>query len=835
MKASYAWISSLVPGLDVEPQELAERFTQAGLEVEALAEFGAGTADVVVAQVRKVEPHPSRPKLRLVTVDRGHGVEQRLVCGAPNVPDPGGLVALAPLGAKVPALGGALTAREIGGVRSEGMLCSEMELGLTGSAKKKEGQADPGILVLPPGTSAPGTPLRTALTGCHDVIFEIGLTPNRPDGLGHIGLAREAAALFGVPFEVPRPGPPARILDGEAITRHVSVAVQDPERCPWYGAAMVAEVTIGPSPSWVRYRLESLGIRSISNVVDITNLLLLEFGHPTHAFDLDRVRGSRIVVRRARAGETLQTLDGISRKLDADDLVIADGEAAVALAGVMGGGESEIHDATRRVLLECAYFAPRGVRRASRRHGLHTEASHRFERGVNIEDTPHVLARGVELLTRLGGGAAVPGVLLEGPGPGPRRSIRLRSERMNQLLGTRVPFNEALQILTRLGCTPHLQEPTLHSAAAPRSPYAEVLAPPHRPDLSLEADLIEEVIRVRGLDTLPSTLPVMRPQLPRTTGHLETRVRHVAAELGLSEAITYGFVAPRDIEALGLPADGLRLLNPLSEERSMMRTTLLPGLLEVLRRSRRRGVPDVRMFTAASRIIPAPKASGGSGLPDEIPSFAAVLAGFRRPPLAPPVPLDIYDAKGVAVELLERVTRRNAEVAHQAAEERSPYLHPRGAGQLSIDGKIVGAFGLLHPDVIEALDLGGPAFVVEVDLRVLEGIGIRTPRYRGIPMLPAATRDIALVVPDEFGSGVVSKAIHEAAGDLCESVTIFDLYRGENIPANHRSLAFHVVYRDPLATTDPDRARTLTDEEVDARHRDVVKVVNDRFGAVLRG
>ncbi|AKT41946.1 phenylalanine--tRNA ligase subunit beta [Chondromyces crocatus] len=829
MKASHAWISSLVPGLDASPAELAARFTQAGLEVEALTEFGAGTEKVIVAQVVKLEPHPSRAKLRLVTVDRGDGVEQRLVCGAPNVPDPGGLVALAPLGATLPAVGITLTPREIGGVVSEGMLCSEVELGL--SSGGKEGGEDPGILILEPGSATPGTPLRTALPGCHDTILEIGLTPNRPDGLGHVGLAREAAALYGLSFDMPRPGAPERIAEGDVLSRRFAVDVQDPEGCPWYGAAMVVDVAVGPSPSWLRYRLESLGIRSISNIVDITNLLLLEYGHPTHAFDADRIRGGRLVVRRAHAGEALKTLDGVARKLEADDLVIADGEAAVALAGVMGGAGSEIDATTHNVLLECAYFAPRVVRRASRRHGIHSEASHRFERGVDPGDTPDVLARAVELLTQLGGGKAVPGVMLEGPGPGARRSIRLRSERMNQLLGTRVPFGEALEILKRLGCMPRTQDPTLGSSDMPRSPYAEVLAPSHRPDLNIEADLIEEVVRVRGLDTVPTVLPAIRPQPPRGAGKLEGRFQHVAAELGLSEAITFSFISPKDVTALGLPDEGLRLMNPLSEDRSVMRTTLLPGLLEVLRRARRRGVPDVQMFTVGAKILPV----GGAALPDEIPSFAAVLAGFRRPTLAPAVPLDIYDAKGVAVELLERVTRRTVDIDHQPAEKRVPYLHPRGAAQLFIDGTPVGTFGLLHPDVVDALDLGGAAFVIEVDIRAVEAIGQRTPHFRGLPMLPAATRDIALVVHDDVSAGAVGDAIREAAGDLCESVALFDLYRGANITADHRSLAFHVVYRDPLTVTNPEKARTLTDQEVDARHAAVVKSVNERFGAVLRG
>lgn len=839
MKASYAWIRSLVPGLSASPRELAERLTRAGLEVEALDEFGAAASSVVVAEVRKIEPHPTRPKLRLVTVDRG-GAEQRVVCGAPNVPEPGGLVVLAPLGTALPGGPGAgplvLTARDIGGVVSEGMLCSEMELGLATSAKPtasaegrpapSAGNDDPGILVLPPGSAKPGTRLSEVIPGAHDWILDIGLTPNRPDCLGHVGLAREAAALFGLPFAPPRVDAPARAQTDAAITQHVAVSIEDDERCPRYGAAMVVDVAIGPSPAWVRYRLESLGIRPISNVVDATNLILLEYGHPTHAFDLDLVRGGRIVVRRARPGEVLETLDGVSRKLDPDDLVIADAEGAVALAGVMGGAGSEIRPSTRRVLIECAYFTPRGIRRSSRRHGLHTEASHRFERGVDPSAVPDVLAQTASLITSLASGAAVPGTIVAGVGaPEPAR-IRLRSRRMTALLGTAVPFAEASAILTRLGCAVRVTEGTGEDITA------EVVAPHHRPDLTLEADLIEEVIRVRGLDTVPTELPAIRPQPPRSTGVLERRVRRTAIEVGLSEAITYGFVSPKEHAALGLPPEAVTLLNPLSEERSVMRTSLLPGLLEALRRSRRHGEGDVRLFTVGSRILPIEGAA--DGLPDEVPSFAAVLAGNRRSVLSPPSPLDVYDAKGVAVEITERVTRQSAEIALCAAEERPPYLHPRGAGTIRVGGTQVGVFGPLHPDVVDALDLGGPAFVVELDLRSLERVGVRTPSYKPIPVLPAATRDIALVVHDDVTAGAVGDAIRAAAGELCESVALFDLFRGGNIPADHRSLAFHVVYRDPKAATAPEEARTLTDDEVDRRHQAVIEAVHKRFGAVLR-
>ena len=824
MKASYHWLKALVPGLDLPPAELAERFTRAGVAVDSVSEYGAGTADIVVAAVVKIEPHPKREKLRLVTVDRGGGQEQRVVCGAPNVPEPGGLVCFAPLGTTLPAVGMTLTPRDIGGVVSEGMLCSEAELGLSGSGKAAaaDHEGDHGILLLPPGTAKAGTPLRAALPAVHDFILDIDVTANRPDCLGHVGLAREASALLGRAFAAPAPEAPKRVTH-DAIGKHVTVTIEDTERCPHYGAAMVVDVTVGPSPLWLRYRLESLGIRAISSIVDITNLILLEFGHPMHAFDLDLVRGGKIVVRRAVEGEPLKTLDGVTHTLVSDDLVIADAEGPVALAGVMGGAGSEIRGTTKRVLLECAYFTTRGVRRSARRHGIHSESSHRFERGVDPADIPDVLAHAASLLTALSSGSAIPGTILAGVPVAVSAPIRLREARLNALVGAPIPFAEAKKILVDLGFE-----------ASPGADAHELLvtAPTHRPDIAGEADLIEEVVRVRGLDSVPNQLPAIKPQAPRSTLALEGLICRAAVEVGLSEAITYGFTSPKELAALGLPKATRIIANPMTEDRSVMRTSLLPGLLEALRRSRRHGVSDVRLFTTAARFL---ETSPPGVLPDEVPSFAAVIAGHRHPILQKPTEVDVYDAKGAIMAIVERVTHQPATVAHQPAERRAPYLHPRGAGDVFVGGVLVGSFGPLHPDVVEALDLDGGCLILELDLRALERAGLSTPKYRPIPVLPAATRDIALVVSDDVEAGTVGDAVREVAGDLCESVELFDLFRGAGIAEAHRSLAFHVIYRDPKAATDPERARTLTDVEVDARHAAVVAAVKERFGAVLRG
>ncbi|MBI3206068.1 MAG: phenylalanine--tRNA ligase subunit beta [Myxococcales bacterium] len=823
MLVSYLWIKQLLPGLHATAAEVASRLTRGGLEVEAVQEVGLGLDPIVVAEVRAIEPHPSKSGLRLVTVDRG-GQTQCVVCGASNVPAPGGRVLLAPLGTVIPGLG-PLTPREIGGVSSEGMLVSEEELGLATESD--------GIIVLDSGLGAPGSKLFDVLPEARDTIFHIGVTPNRPDALGHVGVARDVAALFGIEFAPPAPGAVARWSD-ERLDALVTVENHDFERCPHYGAAVVLDVSIAPSPVWLRWRLHKLGVRPISNVVDITNFVLLGFGQPMHAFDLDRVRGGRIGVRRARAGEPFTTLDGVARSLDADDLVICDAEGPSALAGVMGGQDSEIRDSTRRVLLECAYFTPRGVRRTSRRHGLGTESSFRFERGVDFGAVPRVLEIATALICELGGGAAVKGAI-HAKGPEPELPVvPLRSQRLNALLGVEVPFAEATGILRRLGL----------EVVRDGSTEVEVRGASHRPDISREADLIEEVARVRGLDLIPSKIPAIQPQPPRTSGKLEREAATHATALGLSEALTYSFVSPRELEAVHAPPPLVRIKNPLNEARTVMRTSLLPGLLEALGRARRHGEAAVRLFAVGSRFLPAAdetrsvarprRPEDARDLPGERPSFAAVLAGPRPTYLAAPEPVDVFDAKGIALEMVERMTHRTARARLASGGEGPRHLHPRGAGEVWVDDQRVGVFGPLHPEVVDAFDLGGEAFVVELDLAAIEGLGRRTPRHRAIPRLPPVTRDVAMVVHDDVTAEQVEAVIREAAGELCESVTLFDVFRSGSIPDDHRSLAFHLVYRDPKAASEPDRARMLTDREVDQRHAQVLAAAGQRLGGQLR-
>jgi phenylalanyl-tRNA synthetase beta chain len=797
MLASYNWLKELVPGLTLSAKEVAAKLTNAGVEVESMKDYGA-PAECIVAKVVSMRQHPTKSGLRLVTVDNGNGT-QEVVCGAPNVPDPGGLVVLAPLDTHLPAKNMTIGRRDIGGITSEGMLCSESELGLS--------EASAGIIILPkegPGAGKPGQKFTELFP--RDVIFEIGLTPNRPDCLGHIGIAREIAALAGIAWKAPRVVEAERKDTIDSLG--VKIQIEDGARCPLYAAAGAVDVTIGPSPDWVRYRLESLGVRAISNVVDVTNLVMLETGHPMHAFDFEQVHSARIVVRRAKQGEKMKTLDGVERALDTDDLLICDGRAPVALAGVMGGAESEIANTTKRVLFECAYFDARGVRRTSRRHGLHTESSHRFERGVDWDDYAYVLARAVDLTLRLSHGArGLSGHLVARGEPLHRAHITLRRSRMNGLLGVDVPMDEAIATLERLGC----------SVEKRGAEEATFVAPSHRPDFTREVDLIEEVIRVRGIDTVPTELPAVRPT--RDVGGLEalaSRVREAAVSLGLSEAVTFAFTTKDTLAKLRAPAPTVLLQNPLSELQSVMRTSILAGLVDALGNARRHGERNVRAFTIGTTYE-----ARGKDLPLESLRFAALVAGDAPAWLEKPRAVDAWDALGLGKEIVERVTGAKCEIKRDTS---FAHLHPRGAASIWLQDACIGRLGPLHPDVLEAFDLGTDVVVVELDVAPLGKTALT--RCVPLPRFPANTRDVALVVSLDVPAGDVERAVKKAAGDLAEHVELFDRFTGEGIPAEHASLAFRVVYRS--------KEKTLTDQEVDLAHQRVVKEVNDQFGAKLR-
>ena len=834
MRASYNWLKQL-SGLDVALDDMAVRLTAAGIEVEALEHCGRGLDGVVVAEVRGQRPHPSRDKLSLVTLFDG-AAEQEVVCGAPNVPAPGGRVPFARLGACLPG-NFSISEREIGGVISRGMICSETELGI--------GAATEGILVLDDDCAAvPGTPVVDAL-GLADTILELGLTPNRPDALGHVGLARELCLLFDAPFTPPRATAPARTLSLPAafaanrpeslIPLHgpasvdtgatsadtearkippLSVAVVDTARCPRYGAAIVVGVTVADSPFWLRYRLHTLGLRSVNNVVDATNLVLLEWGHPTHAFDLHSIRRGSIVVRTAKDGETMATLDGVARTFCADDLLICDGDGPVAVAGVMGGANSEISAQTNDVAIECAYFDARSVRRTARRLGVHTDASHRFERGVDPDAVRPVLQRVAALIADLGQGVAVVEALDVREQPLTVRTVVLRPSRVDKLLGCEIPRATVDRVLIGLGC----------GVEARGDDVVEVGLPSHRPDLAREEDLIEEIGRVHGYDRIPTVIPKVRPSSVGTDP-MVSFVRHLrlaAAHAGLHEAINYAFVAPRDLARAAVGIEAIRLSNPLSEERSVMRTSLLPGLLANAVRAQSHQVRRAALFELGRSFLPA----AGAPLPEETRKLALLLMGPRPRWIGDGEPFDFYDAKG-AVEHIVRAVCPTAPVFRHAAGP-APYFHPRHCAEVVIDGSPVGGVGVLHPDVVDAHDLDVAPVYAELDIQVLLAATTRAgvPQARPLPRFPAVTRDIAMIVDEAHTADTVIAELRAAAEGLVEEVVLFDLYRGDPVPAGQRSLAFRLVYRDPGAT--------LTDKQVEKVHRRVAAAAERAFSAVLR-
>ncbi len=835
MKASYRWLAEL-SGVDAPPADVAEGLTRAGIEVEEITRHGVGLDHVVVAEVRAAERVEGKDKLSLVTVFDGRG-ERKVICGAPNVPGPGGRVALALPGAVLPG-GFEIRERAVGGITSAGMLCSERELAI--------GSAESGILVLGGEDGGkPGQPLVDALK-LDDSVFEISLTPNRPDCLGHVGLAREVALAFGRQLSMPSPGVPTRVLSradedegpdalplldgrsppGDTLTlvdptagvpSMIPIRIEAPDRCPRYAGCVLHGVKVGPSPFWLRYRLHVLGLRSIDSVVDATNLVLYELGHPIHAFDLARLKGPEIVVRCAREGERMHTLDGEERTLTADDLLICDAADPVAIAGVMGGADSEIRATTTSVLIEVAYFDPRSIRRTSRRLGLHTDSSHRFERGVDPNGVPWAMRRAASLMSSLAGAAAAPIARDVYPTRIEPRRIALAPAHGGRLLGVDVPAEEARAALEGIGC----------SVSPGETAGWRVSAPTWRPDLGRPEDLIEEVARVRGYDAIPTALPRVLPSgrgvAPRPRA--ARRIREAAADLGLLEAVNFAFVSRADLERARVSTDALALANPLSEERAVMRTSLVPGLLEDVARARRHQARAVTLFEIAR--VYRPKA--GEALPVEPLTLALVLAGPRADHIGEAGEHDFYDGKGVLESILSAALGARMEtVLDDALDADARYLHPRRRARVRVAGRDVGVLGELHPDVVDAFEMDTRVVLAEVDvdalLAAVAGQGL--PQAQPLPRFPAVTRDLALVVPDAVQASDAASVLHEAGGALVEAVELFDLYRGKGIADGHKSLAYRIVYRDPEAT--------LTDKRVEKAHAAVVQAASQRLGASVR-
>ena len=807
MKLPLEWLREQIP-TSLTDEQIAERLTATGTAVEkvitrGIADTPGNRESFLVGKVLTCEQHPDADRLRVLSVDTGHDEPRQIVCGAPNVAA-GQTVPVAIPGAVMPN-GQKLGKAKLRGVESLGMVCSATELELADESD--------GILVLPDDLAA-GTPILDALPA-PGTVLELELTPNRGDCQGIYGIAREVHAITGE--ALPPLDDTLPVEDGPGqVGDHVSLTVEATDLCPRYMARVLVDVTVGPSPDWMVRRLEAAGMRSINNVVDVTNYVMLLTAQPLHAFDLDALAGPAIVVRRATDGEKIVTLDGQERTLHDDVLVIADAEKPAVIAGIFGAEFAEVSDATTRVLLEAATFDGPNIIRTSLGLGLRTESSARFEKGQPRELPPYAMALACLLLTQLAGAKLVPGVL-DAHEPSPAAPvITLRHPRVGHILGADISADESATTLERLGCTVE-RGADAHSVTVPWHRVA---------DLQREIDLIEEVGRIHGFDRIEAVLPRVTARARLTPE--QTIVRQVArraADLGLSEAISYRFVPEADLDRLGIPADDsvrnvIRISNALSDEMAVMRRSLLPGLLRAVARNQSHQRRDGGIFEVGRTYIPS-----ASGLADEPEEITAVLFGApgARGWRQQPDDVDVWSATGLGIALA-RAAGIEAEAAPGA--ER-PDLHPIRQARITAHGHRIGIAGEVHPAVLQAFDVKGPVVMVTLWIADLAKQRPVEPRkYVDLISVPVSTRDLAVIVPDSVPASRVLEVVREAGGELVRDAEVFDHYDGDQVPDGHVSLAVRAHIADP--------GRTLTDDEIDAVTDRAVTALREAVGAELR-
>ncbi|MBX3397677.1 MAG: phenylalanine--tRNA ligase subunit beta [Gemmataceae bacterium] len=831
MLVPLAWLKDYVD-LPTNPAELVERLTLAGLESAGVFVYGLPVPDglrvkpenaglpwdrdkVIVAQVQKIEKHPDADKLKLVTVGYGAAAPKTVVTGAPNIaPGESGMKVVLGLkgsryfytdkdGKKTVFT---LEPKKLRGIDNDAMCMSNFELGIA--------EDHDGIIILDDADPAPGTPLQDLLG---DIVVELDVLPNMARCLSLLGVAREVAALTGATVREPDLSVPT--VDGPAA---VKVEIENPTLCARYSATIIRDVTIGPAPRWLGSRLRYAGMRPISNAVDITNYVMLEYGQPLHAFDYDALvkraggKTPTIIVRSAKPGETLKTLDGQDRELSPDDLVIADTVGAIALAGVMGGLETEVTAATKNILLESASFDFVSVRKTARKFNLFSEASTRFSKGVHPEVVGPAARRAAQLFQRHAGGQVLADVVDNYPAPIPPRVIELNKTEIHRVLGFELPGEEIERVLTALQFR---VEPTLWGWT--------VTVPPTRLDIQAgAADLIEELARVSGYDKLPESR--LAQEMPAPIGNrtleLEDRVRDVLVELGLFEAITYSLSSPEPEAKLGIDGESVVLKNPISPERSTMRRTLLPGLLAVARQNLE-STDRVAFFELGPVFLPKANA-----LPDEPTRLAIVMTGplagsaWDRPSEGVPR-ADFFDLKGVVEQLVADLHLSKPSYRNIATV---PYLHPGRAAELLIAGEVVGRFGELHPKAAKAFDFKDRAVLV-AELH-MDAMLARVPEryaYRPFSTFPPAKRDLAVVVETDVSAETVASELRAAGGELLAGVKLFDVYTGPNIPAGTKSLAFALAYQAP--------DRTLGEKEIQKAHEKVENRLKHVLKARIRG
>jgi len=797
MKIPLSWLRDMAE-TDLDAGELARRLTAAGTEVEGMEERGRELDGVVVGEIVQVDPHPGADRLVVCRVRLEPQRVETIVCGARNM-RAGDRVAVATPGTRLPD-GRAIEAAVIRGQSSFGMLCSARELGL--------GDDHEGILILEAGAEV-GAPLATAL-GMADTVLEIGLTPNRGDCLSVLGIARELAAVGAARLVRRRSAVREK---GEPAERRVRVSIADPELCSRYVARVIDGIEIGPSPQWMQQRLLAAGMRPINNVVDVTNYVMLERGQPLHAFDLRRLPAGEITVRRAGDTRRFTLLDGSEVGLEGDDLLITSGGRPVALAGIMGGLDSGIADDTRTVLLESAWFSPTAVRRTAKRLGLSTESSYRFERGVDVEGVMAAADRAAALLARVARGVAAPGSVDVYPRPHRPAPVHVRVQRVGEVLGMPVDRARIVALLKAIGAS---------VSAAPGGALT-VVPPSHRSDLGREIDFVEEVARLIGLDEIPAALPAasLTAGDEGPTRATARALRRTLAAWGWSEAIPLSFAseeANRTFPGVTPPgAEAVDLINPLAQDAPQLRRSLLPGLLDSARLNFNQGETGVALFALGHAFW---REGGGEA---EGSRLAGVLSGTppHRGVGGAGVEPDFFDLKGVVESVLERFA---VEPEWSRAAETA-FLHPGSGARIAFGERSLGFAGGLHPAAQERWGLPRPTWVFELDLDILLEYPPRRS-FRELPRFPAVTRDLAIVADDGFVAGEVIRFVREWGNEWVETVELFDLYRGAQLPEGKKSLAFSIVYR----AAD----RTLTDEEVNSVHMRLAEALSAALGVEMR-
>lgn len=811
MQVSIKWLKDYIDFTET-PEQLADKLTMAGIPVENVVDPGEGLEKVVTGRIEKLEPHQNSDHLQICTMNVGLAENIIIVTGAQNVAE-GQVVPVAMVGAHLPN-GMKISKGKLRGVASNGMLCSAQELKL--DLEKLPEEQKTGIFILPSDTPV-GIPAKDVL-GLNDVVLEFELTANRADCFSVFGLVREIAAITGNKPHFPEIK--VNEDDNTKLNDIFSVEIADPDLCSRFSTRMLKNVKIGPSPEWMQQRLEGAGIRSINNVVDVTNFVMIELGHPMHAYDYDKITGKKLIARRAIEGEELHTLDDTSRKVKGEMLVIADSEKAAGLAGIMGGFETEITDTTTTVVLESADFYGPCIRRTARACGLSSEASGRFERGVDSETTIKALDRAAQLLQEMGACTVCEGIVDVYPNPKQANYVTFTPEQINNHLGTNIAKDVMLNIITSVG----------FDVTKDENDEITVKVPSWRNDVTCMADISEEIARLHGFDKIKSTLP-NGVSMQGTQSAKQTFIDKVKASLssqGLYETISFALTNEETFNKLNIPQDSplrkaVPIMNPLSDEYPLVRTTLLSSIFDNLARNLARKNDDVALFEVGSVFFP--KALPVTELPDEVVKIAGAITGRRNAQGWNQTNdmVDFYDAKGIIEELLAnlRVTRYTVETGTHYA------MHPGKTALFKKGRDVIATVGEVHPAVLSAYGITKPVYIFELDATIVMKYMAKDLKYKALPKYPATSRDLAMLVDVDVNAADIEKAMTKAAGQNLTQITLFDVYTGKQVEEGKKSLAFSLTFQS--------NDKTLTDAEIDPAIEKIVAKLQKDFNANLRG